>query len=127
MRKKIFVGCNPESRGAVLPFDFECSTCVNLVEGGNCPVIRFDVAVASNANPPASKGQNHADSQQYNRSFLHVNDAFSKLDAAMFLFGFKEIPQGAISRSPGDGRETGVDLIHFTICSFTASTRTSST
>jgi hypothetical protein len=55
--KKIFIGRDVESRGPALPFDFECSTGVDLGEGANRSVNRFDVAIASNANPSSSSGQ----------------------------------------------------------------------
>jgi len=60
-----------------LPFDFECSTGVDLGEGANRSVIRFDVAIASNANPSASSGQGDADGQKYNRDLLHGKYDFS--------------------------------------------------
>ena len=61
IRKKVFVGRNVESRGPALPFDFECSTGVDLGERTNSPVICFDVAIASNANPSASSRQSDAE------------------------------------------------------------------
>src|SRR4029450_13310570 len=80
IRKKVFVGRDVESRGLALPFDFECSTGVDLGERANRSVIRFDVAIASNANPSASRGQSDADGQKYNRDLLHVLCGFSSYD-----------------------------------------------
>ena len=75
--KKVFVGCDVERRGPALPFDFECSTGVDLGERTNCSVIHFDVAIASNTNPSAASGQSDADGQKYNRDLLHVKYSFS--------------------------------------------------
>ena len=75
--KKVFVGCDVERRGPAFPFDFECSTGVDLGERTNCSVIRFDVAIASNANPSAASGQSDADGQKYNRDLLHGKHSFS--------------------------------------------------
>jgi hypothetical protein len=91
IRKKIFVGHDVESRGPALPFDFECSTRVDLGERTNRSVIRFDVAIPSNANPSTSSGQSDADGQKYNRDLLHVKYGFSSYDASTPRFGFKEI------------------------------------
>jgi hypothetical protein len=91
IRKKVFVGRDVESRGPALPFDFECSTGVDLGERTNRSVIRFDVAIASNANPSASSGQSDADGQKYNCDLLHVKYGFSSYDAPTPRFGFKEI------------------------------------
>ena len=71
IRKKVFVGRDAESRRPALPFDFKYSAGVDLGKGANRSVIRFDVAIASNANPSASSGQGDADSQKYNRDLLH--------------------------------------------------------
>jgi hypothetical protein len=90
IRKKIFVGCYTKSRGPALPFNFECSTSVDLGEGANHPVIRFDVPISSNPNPPASGGQSDADGQKYNRDPLHEKYCFSNYDALTPRFGFKE-------------------------------------
>jgi hypothetical protein len=88
--KKVFVGRDVESRGPALPFDFEYSTGVDLGERANRSVIRFDVAIASNANPSASSGQNDADGQKYNCDLLHVKFGFSSYDASTARFGFRE-------------------------------------
>src|SRR5437868_14782712 len=72
--KKVFVSCDVERRGPAFPFDFECSTSVNLGERTNCSVIRFDVAIASNANPSAASGQSDADGQKYNRDLLRSEE-----------------------------------------------------
>jgi hypothetical protein len=90
IRKKVFVGRDVESRGPALPFDFECSTGVDLGERTNRSVIRFDVAIASNANPSASSGQSDADGQKYNRDFLHVKYGFCCYDGTSGQFGFKK-------------------------------------
>jgi hypothetical protein len=74
VRKKIFVGRDTESRGSVLPFDFKCSTGVDLGEGANRSFFCFDVAIASNPGPPAPGDESDADGQQYNRDLLHGND-----------------------------------------------------
>src|SRR4029077_14424200 len=91
IRKKVFVGRDLESRRSTLPFNFERSTGINLGEGANRSVIRFDVTIASNANPPASRGQSDADGQKYNRDFLHGKYGFSSYDASTPRFGFKQI------------------------------------
>ena len=52
--KKVFVGRDAESSRSALPFDFKYSAGVDLGKGANCSVIRFDMAIASNANPSAS-------------------------------------------------------------------------
>jgi hypothetical protein len=77
-----------ESRRPALPFDFECSTGVDLGERANRSVIRFDVAIASHANPSASSGQ--SDDQKYNRDLLHVKFGFSSYDASTARFGFRK-------------------------------------
>jgi hypothetical protein len=74
VRKKIFVGGDAESGGSALPFDFECSTGIDLGEGANRSVFCFDVAISSNANPAAPVGQRDADGQQYNRDLFHGID-----------------------------------------------------
>lgn len=71
IRKKVFVCRDAESRRPALPFDFKYSAGVDLGKGANRSVIRFDVAIASNANPSASSGQGDADRQKYNRDLLH--------------------------------------------------------
>src|SRR4029453_1898442 len=90
IRKKVFVGRNVESRGPALPFDFECSTSVDLGERTNRSVIRFDVAIPSNANPSTSSGHSDADGQKYNVDLLHVKYGFSSYDAPTPRFGFKK-------------------------------------
>jgi hypothetical protein len=97
IRKKVFVGRDVETRGTALPFDFECSTGVDLGERANRSVIRFDVAIASNANPSASSGQSDADGQKYNRDLLHVKYGFSSYDALTSRFGFDENQERTIS------------------------------
>ncbi len=96
IRKKVFVGCDAESRGPALPFDFECSAGVDLGEGANRSVIRFDVAIASNANPPASSSPSHAEGKKYNRDLLHVKCGFCSYDAVTLRFGFNEIPTATV-------------------------------
>ena len=105
IRKKVFVGRDLESRGSTLPFDCERPTGVNLGEGANRSVIGFDVAIASNANPPASSGPGDPGGKKYNRDLLHVKCGFSSYDAALPRFGFKEIQGRAISRSLSGGLE----------------------
>jgi hypothetical protein len=76
IRKKIFVGRDAKSRGPALPLDFKCPTSVDLGEGANRSVIRFDVAIASNANPSATRGQSDAAGQKYDRDLLHIKYRF---------------------------------------------------
>src|SRR4029077_14889945 len=125
IRKKVFVGRDVESRGPALPFDFECSTGVILGERANRSVIRFDVAVASKADPSASSGKNDADCQKYNRDLLHVKYGFYSYDASTPRFGFDEraatraiLPATRVQPYSQTGC---LRHFHFTIFSFAAS------
>jgi hypothetical protein len=80
-----------------LPFDCEGPTRVDLGEAADRSVICFDVTIASNANPPASRCPSDANGQKYNRDLLHVQIGFSSYDAATPRFGFMEIQGNAIS------------------------------
>src|SRR6266496_1870084 len=92
IRKKVFVGRDAESRGPVLPFDFECSACVDLGKGANCSVLCFDASIASGSHPSASSGQHDARSQKYKNDLLHGKYDFSRYDAATSRFGFRKFP-----------------------------------
>jgi hypothetical protein len=103
IRKEVFVGGDAESRGPALPFDFECSAGVDLGEGANCPVLCFDVAVASNSHPSASNGQYEARSQEYKNDLLHGKYDFVSYDATAPRFGFKKFWSGTVFIPSGAG------------------------
>src|SRR5262249_18632128 len=72
IRQKILVGRDAESRGPALPFNFECSSGVDLGKGADSPVISFDVAVAPDAYPSAASGESDTEGQKYKCDLLHV-------------------------------------------------------
>jgi hypothetical protein len=88
-----------------LPFDFECSTGVDLGEGANGSVICFDVAIASNANPPAAGSQSDARSDRENHDLFHMS-GFCYYDGTSCHFGFnkrRELKRFVESQLPSEG------------------------
>ena len=56
--KQIFIRRDAESGRSILPFDFECAARVDIGKSADRAVIGFDIAVASNSDPPATGDQN---------------------------------------------------------------------
>ena len=88
--KQILISRDAQSGRPTFPFDYECSTGVDLGKRGNRSVFGFDITVASNSHPPTSKGEDNACGQKYNDDLLHGEIWFSTFDATMPHFGFKK-------------------------------------
>jgi hypothetical protein len=58
IRKQIFIRRDAESGRSTFPFDLKRATGVDVRKGADCAFIGFDMAVASNSDPPTSGSQN---------------------------------------------------------------------
>jgi hypothetical protein len=81
-----------------LPFDYERPASVDLRKSANRSVVGFDVTVAPNSRPAASRSENYAHCQENNRALFHVRYGFSSYDAAAPRSGFRKIFRRAVSK-----------------------------
>src|SRR5204862_7696377 len=88
--KQILISRDAQSRRPTFPFDYECSAGVDLCKCGNRSFFGFNLTVASNSHPPASKGENNAGGQKYRGIFFMGKYCSLLLIERRPTFGFRK-------------------------------------